>query len=329
MADILSFTDYGRCPECGCIGPNPGYNSLSHNEIKIEMCNISTYWKASNDLKSITRKFTCRNWQACINFINAASELAESDNVQHHPDIHLTKYRDIELILHTHAAHGLTKYDFCLAKELDKVTIDYSPKWLLKNPQPLRISAVVAVTPSWGIGKNGTLPWVAAGTRLPSDMAYFKKMTQETLDPSKINAVIMGRKTYEGIPVKYRPLVNRLNIVLTRDDNWSIPDGIIRHNSLQSALQQLSSDLQYYNKIEKAVIIGGIELFEESIFHPFCTEYHVTKIHTEFEYDTKLTDKTIAFLQSTDPILCSDIQMENEVEYSFCVYNPSISSIVS
>jgi dihydrofolate reductase len=52
-----------------------------------------------------------------------------------------------------------------------------------------------------GIGKNGILPW-----RLKSDMAYFKEVTTTTLSEKKINALIMGRKTWESIPEKFRPL---------------------------------------------------------------------------------------------------------------------------
>ena len=88
-----------------------------------------------DECKKLRFKFTCRNWISAINFITQASVVAESDIVQHHPDLHLTKYRDIEVILHTHSANGLTLYDFKLARELDKIKIDYSPKFLRSNPQ--------------------------------------------------------------------------------------------------------------------------------------------------------------------------------------------------
>ncbi len=69
---------------------------------------------------------------------------------------------------------------------------------------------VVAATKSWGIGRQGVLPW-----RLPADMAFFRKLTSCTTDPNKRNAVIMGRKTWESIPLKFKPLPQRTNIVLT------------------------------------------------------------------------------------------------------------------
>ena len=96
---------------------------------------------------------------------------------------------------------------------------------------------VAATVPEFGIGFNGTLfilfcfilfdfilfvlkgsiPW-----RIPEDLKFFKQTTTFTKDEEKKNAVIMGRKTWESIPSKYRPLPSRLNIVLTRNTNSEI-----------------------------------------------------------------------------------------------------------
>ncbi|KAI8473775.1 MAG: thymidylate synthase/dCMP hydroxymethylase domain-containing protein, partial [Monoraphidium minutum] len=78
--------------------------------------------------------------------------------------------------------------------------------------EPKRVyQIVVAVTRGWGIGKDGGMPW-----KLSGDLAYFRQLTSRTSDPAKRNAVIMGRKTWESIPERHRPLPGRLNIVLTR-----------------------------------------------------------------------------------------------------------------
>merc|ERR1719225_2033744 len=74
---------------------------------------------------------------------------------------------------------------------------------------------VAACGKSLGIGLNGELPW-----RLKSEMKYFAETTSRTTDPDKINAVIMGRKTWESIPLKFRPLKNRFNVVLSRQPNY-------------------------------------------------------------------------------------------------------------
>ena len=77
---------------------------------------------------------------------------------------------------------------------------------------------VLAVSlPEFGIGANGKLPW-----HLPEDMKHFKQITSNTIDSSKRNAVIMGRKTWDSIPSKFKPLQNRLNVVLTRNPNTDL-----------------------------------------------------------------------------------------------------------
>ena len=74
---------------------------------------------------------------------------------------------------------------------------------------------VVAADEARGIGAGNTLPW-----KLPTEMAYFKRVTT-VAPPGRQNAVVMGRKTYESIPGKFRPLRDRLNVVLSRDPAYA------------------------------------------------------------------------------------------------------------
>lgn len=84
--------------------------------------------------KSISRKFTARNFQAALNCLNEMGAVAERES--HHPDFHLTNYRDLEINLWTHKLGGVTESDIVMAKLLDsEIDIDYSPKWLKANPQ--------------------------------------------------------------------------------------------------------------------------------------------------------------------------------------------------
>lgn len=80
------------------------------------------------------------------------------------------------------------------------------------------LTIVVAATNRLGIGQNNGLPW-----RLKQEMAYFAKLTS-TIPEGKTgtNAVIMGRNTWESIPAKFRPLKNRLNIVLSRNQDLDL-----------------------------------------------------------------------------------------------------------
>ena len=77
-----------------------------------------------------------------------------------------------------------------------------------------RLTIIVAATLTNGIGKAGRLPW-----RLPQEMAYFARVTSNAPEGS-INAVIMGKNTWESIPKKFRPLPRRLNVVLSRNKEF-------------------------------------------------------------------------------------------------------------
>eukprot|EP00879_Flechtneria_rotunda_P024276 GHRR01025728.1.p1 GENE.GHRR01025728.1~~GHRR01025728.1.p1 ORF type:complete len:493 (+),score=126.94 GHRR01025728.1:241-1719(+) len=137
---------------------------------------------------------------------------------------------------------------------------------------------VVAATRSWGIGKNGELPF-----ELPGDMQYFKKLTSQTSNSKLKNAVIMGRKTFLSIPEKFRPLRGRLNIILTstpphttaaadadgsvikshplQNENYAPPAANMQHTTQQKQqdakqqqqLPQSSSDLLYATSLEAAM----------------------------------------------------------------------------
>jgi hypothetical protein len=82
---------------------------------------------------------------------------------------------------------------------------------VFKMSLTIPMNIIVAVDKNFGIGKNNSLPW-----RLPKEHKHFVKLTTTTDNPNKINAVLMGRKCWESIPYKFRPLKNRLNIVLSK-----------------------------------------------------------------------------------------------------------------
>lgn len=86
-----------------------------------------------------------------------------------------------------------------------------TPLHFALSPFQLSLTLVLAATPSHGIGLSSTLPW-----SLRKEMLYFAKLTQHASQPNTTNAVIMGRKSWEGIPTKWRPLKNRRNVVVSR-----------------------------------------------------------------------------------------------------------------
>lgn len=135
---------------------------------------------------------------------------------------------------------------------------------------------VVAADQNNGIGKNGKLPW-----HLSKELKYFANLTRSTNDPEKRNLVIMGRKTWESIPEKYRPLPARDNIVLTTNKSYQA-EGAEISDSLDHALNSASEH------IENIFIIGGAEVFRRAIDDLALTGIYLTKIHHQYDCDTFL-----------------------------------------
>ena len=113
------------------------------------------------------------------------------------------------------------------------------------------------------IGKDNTLPW-----HLPEDLAHFK---QTTLG----QPVVMGRKTWESLPQKFRPLPGRTNIVVTRQTNWQAEGAVVAH-SIEEAMQHCPADTQ-------AWVIGGAEVYAQAM--PLASRAVVTEIDADFEGD--------------------------------------------
>lgn len=141
----------------------------------------------------------------------------------------------------------------------------------------MNFSVVVAATSAtFGIGRKGTLPW-----KIAEDMEFFKAITTTAL-PNKVNAVIMGRKTYESIPVKFRPLAGRDNVILSRNpdihSSLALPDSVTVKSSLMEALEHLKSK----DGLDKVFVIGGESVYREAIDSKFCEKIYLTEIHSEF-----------------------------------------------
>ncbi|QHS76327.1 dihydrofolate reductase [Saccharomyces paradoxus] len=136
------------------------------------------------------------------------------------------------------------------------------------------VGIVACLQPDMGIGFLGGLPW-----RLPNEMKYFRQVTSLTKDSSKKNAVIMGRKTWESIPPKFRPLPNRMNVIISRSfqDDFAHDKerSIVRSNSLANALTNLENNFQEH--LERIYVIGGGEVYNQ-IFS-ITDHWLITKIN--------------------------------------------------
>ena len=142
-----------------------------------------------------------------------------------------------------------------------------------------KFSVVVAVCKnSRGIGNAGQLPW-----RLRADMQYFKQLTRSTRDPTKRNAVIMGRKTWLSIPSKFRPLDDRVNVVLSRNPeaahDLELPAGVLVAPSMERALELLDERSEVGAGVENVYVIGGASVYSEALsLRTACAKVLVTEI---------------------------------------------------
>jgi len=131
-----------KCEPCSGLDDSAKLSIDEANAALAALGQPSSTWtiKESVDgLLSLSRRFTAKNFQAALDAINDIGAVAESEN--HHPDLHLTNYRDVEIEIYTHKVKGLTRNDFILAELIDsKVSIEYSPKWLRENPDAAKTS---------------------------------------------------------------------------------------------------------------------------------------------------------------------------------------------
>jgi dihydrofolate reductase len=130
------------------------------------------------------------------------------------------------------------------------------------------VSLIVAVAENGVIGKDNDLIW-----HLPKDMRFFKETTLG-------HHVIMGRKNFESIPHKYRPLPNRTNIVITRQSGYKA-EGSIVVNSVEAAL-----DIAKNNGDTEPFIIGGGQIYKLALEANLVDKIYLTKINHPFDGDT-------------------------------------------
>ncbi|XP_011310647.1 dihydrofolate reductase [Fopius arisanus] len=177
----------------------------------------------------------------------------------------------------------------------------------------LGLHLIAAACEKGGIGVEGRLPW-----KLKSEMNFFTEMTTKTTDNNKQNAVLMGRRTWECIPKKFRPLQNRINMVLTNQQLDLGKDAIVC-KSIPAAIQMISTG-SLKDKVEKIWVIGGSSVYEAAMESPNFHRLYLTEIRKYFECDTFFPDIPNDFITVTDPNIPQDIQEENGIEFQYKVY---------
>ncbi|CAK1365234.1 unnamed protein product [Cercospora beticola] len=167
------------------------------------------------------------------------------------------------------------------------------------------LTIIVAATTKNGIGRAGGLPW----PMLKKDMAYFARVTKRVpvpkdtgslqsdklketmLSGTRQNLVIMGRKTWESIPPKFRPLKDRTHIVISSQDRASlqpIPDDVVVASDILSGLQTLEESIKAGKSLPvgRAFVIGGSSIYKAALELPQLQRILLTRIEKDYDCDT-------------------------------------------
>ena len=171
-------------------------------------------------------------------------------------------------------------------------------------------SIIVACDQNNGIGFGQKLPW-----HLPADLKYFRKITTGVSAAEKMNAVIMGRITWESIPQEFQPLPGRVNLILSRNPSLPKPNGVLLAGSLDEALRTFSAS-PYDKQVENIFVIGGRQIFMEAVAHPLCQKIYFTKILRMFECDVFFPPIPHAFKESHR----SETLFEKDIQFYFTQY---------
>jgi dihydrofolate reductase len=170
----------------------------------------------------------------------------------------------------------------------------YNEELALKD-KTSELTIIVAAAENNAIGKGNKLIW-----HLSNDLKRFKSLTNG-------HHIIMGRKTFESFP---KPLPNRTHVVITRQTEYNVPEGVIVVNSLEAAVEASKSDSQPF-------IIGGGEIYKQAM--AIADKIELTRVHESFEAD--------AFFPEIDPTIWKETNNifhkkdeNHKHEFSFLTY---------
>lgn len=157
------------------------------------------------------------------------------------------------------------------------------------------LTIIVASSENDAIGMDNKLIW-----HISDDLKRFKNLTSG-------HHIIMGRKTFESFP---KPLPNRTHVVITRDLNYKVPEGVLLVNSLDEAIKASASDPQPF-------VIGGGEIYKQAI--SIANKIEITRVHKSFEADTFFPKINPTIWKETANVFHKKGE-KNEYDFSFLTY---------
>ena len=177
-------------------------------------------------------------------------------------------------------------------------------------------SIIIASCLDGGIGYDTTIPW-----HIKEEMKLFRRITTGNIDLSKINVVIMGRNTWNSLPNK--PLQNRLNIVITNDEDFPKYDNLISFNNLDDAFSYCEMNVN----IRNVFVIGGKKFYEtclynekyskniEKIFLSVIYKNHESNVFIDLKYILNNYYPNINSVRFNSQFLHLEMKRKNNYEY--------------
>lgn len=166
---------------------------------------------------------------------------------------------------------------------------------LKPNAKKSKLTIIVAAAENDAIGKGNKLIW-----HLSDDLKRFKSLTNG-------HHIIMGRKTFESFP---KPLPNRTHVVISRQDNYKVPDGVILVHSLKDAIDAAKTDLQPF-------IIGGGEIYKQAM--NLADKIEITRVHENFDADAYFPKIDTSIWKETSNVFHKKDE-NHDYEFSFLTY---------
>ncbi|ETN75105.1 dihydrofolate reductase [Necator americanus] len=149
-------------------------------------------------------------------------------------------------------------------------------------------------------------------------MEFFRENTTTTVDLNKVNAVVMGRKCWESIPEKFKPLKKRLNVVISRTLPARREKDLIVSDNFDGIIKELMSG-ELSEKVEKVWNIGGAEIYKLALESGLVGELLITKIRRDFDADVFLQSLNWYHFKEEESSQSESV-IENGIEFSFHRY---------
>jgi dihydrofolate reductase len=171
----------------------------------------------------------------------------------------------------------------------------------------IKFSLIVAHDQNLGIGKGNRLPWC-----IPQDLKHFREVTTAVNDAGLKNAVVMGRKTWDSIPAKQRPLPKRQNIILTRNESLLLSElDVLVVKNLEAAIAKVGE-----LPCENCFVIGGAEVYRQAMALSDFDRLYTTEIMGTFDCDVFFP----AYSSFFSAVEQSDWMHDQSHTFRFCIY---------